>query len=245
MIKRLYTPETIVQTEFGCKMLSWYMRFDSHAGFLSRAGTAIGLEWFYAYDQHYRDAWQADALRLDHQLESLFSEARIHGIELAQLIAKLSQGKLSIDDFSRANEQMQHKFRVRMANLQPFLSREEYTIQPEAPSHLDTENPIAPGQLFVEPYWAVNYLVLDLLGIDVTHRQQIAQIYNRGNDPALEGIALDICRRFEAMERSREKPQGAILPAQTPLGVACLFVPQKEKYTRWCRKKLAGIECLG
>ena len=245
MISRLYTPETIVQTELGRKMLSWYMRFDSFAGFLSGTGTTIGLDWFYAYDQYYREAWQTDPLRLDHQLESLFSEGRIQGIELAQLIAKLQQGTINIDDFTRANEQMQHKLRLRADKLQPFM-REEFTIQAEGyPGHFDPENPITAGQLFVEPYWAINYLIIDLLSIDMIHRQQIAQIYDRDNDPALEDMALDICRRFEAMERSRQKPQGAILPVQTPLGVACLFVPREEPYMRWCRRKLANIERLG
>jgi hypothetical protein len=48
MLTRLYTPETIVKSDFLLKVVFWYVRFDLFVGFQSVGGAVLSRDWYVA-----------------------------------------------------------------------------------------------------------------------------------------------------------------------------------------------------
>ena len=246
MIQGLYTPESIMQTEKSRKILSWYTRFDTFASYLTGEGTTIGLEWFHVYDQYFASISQANPTRVDYKLERMFSQCRLQGIEVAQLFTRFCNGGIAMEDFAHENEQMETKTRYWKHSIQPFLAHEDCVATVSSGSSQSAiSQSTASTNVFTGHLWAVNYLVLDLMGLDAMHRYRTARFVTRQADPSLPDIALKICELFETIEVWPDRPEGAIFPAQASFGIACLFVPREEKYIGRCRQKLANSERSG
>ena len=249
MIRELYTPETIVQTEMRRKMLAWYIRFDLFAGLMAGNETVLGIEWFQAYERCYASLSMNDPTNQNLRIETCFAEHRTAAVEMALLFAKLPKGEISVTDFMRENALLGERIRRLRLNIEPFAQHSHHTIKYfEGCPKLDPDdivNPYELGKLFGPPLFSVNFLLLDWFALDTMFKYQSALMLQQSPPAEMEALALEQCQIFEAIEFWSGSPAGSILPAQASLGLTCLFLPRDEKHTMWCRRKLAKVESLG
>ena len=249
MIKELHTPDSMVQTDFHRKMLTWYARFDIYAGLMAGNETILGKEWFYSHEQYTKVLAMNSPDDIGLRVEHLYAQNRVLGYEMAQLLAKVPKGELSIPDFMRENQLFLEKIADWKVQLESFCPSSEYLITDfSASPPLDAEdivNPYIPGRIYKEPYFAVNYMMIDCLAIESSYKYQCSLMLQQPLPPELFNLSLEQCQIIEAIELWAESPPGTILPAQASLGLLCLIFPREDKYINWCRKKLVKIEKLG
>lgn len=77
------------------------------------------------------------------------------------------------------------------------------------------------------------------------HEGQTALILKQQPPLKLQQLASEFCRLFEAIEHWPHSSPGAVVAAQAAIGLAAPHLPKVEKYTVWCRQKLARVEGLG
>ena len=86
---------------------------------------------------------------------------------------------------------------------------------------------------------------MDWTSLEMVHKNQTSKVLQQQTPSDLPLLALEICRLFEAIEYWPQSPPGAVLAAQASLGVAAIYLPKDDRYTMWCRRKLAKMESLG
>jgi hypothetical protein len=249
MIKELYTPETICQSDMHRKMFSWYVRFDLFAGFMAGNDLVLGNEWFTSHCNYVKQLSISEPGNIDWRLEALYAEHRILGVEMAQLLAKLPRQEITVQDFIRENEILSEKITAWQTEVSTLRSYTEYFVlefkdqRPLGPD--DIVNPYEPGKLFTGPLFPANYMMVDYLAMEVMHKYQTAMALQQPPPAELTELSLAQCQILEALDLYPESPLGAILPTQASLGLICLFVPRDEKHISWCRKRLAKMESHG
>ncbi len=93
--------------------------------------------------------------------------------------------------------------------------------------------------------WFVNLLQLDWTAMGIMHEGQTALILQQQPPLKLQQLASEFCRLLDAIENWPHSPPGAVVAAQAALGLAAPYLPKVEKYTMWCRQRLARFEELG
>ncbi|KAI4202992.1 MAG: hypothetical protein LQ350_002209 [Teloschistes chrysophthalmus] len=249
MLTELYTVETIMESELSRKILSWYSRFDLFAGFLSGSGVMLGREWFVANGQYHAEQLMLNPESIHCRLEVAVAEHRTIALDMAILFAKLPRGAITIEEFRKENEKLEGRINGWREGLEPLMSDDRYMVEsfegaPERPKD-DIVDPYRPGGLMQGPLWTMNFLMMDWCGTKIMHTYQTALIMQEQPHAGLSDLALDMCRLFEAVEYWPGSAPGSILAAQAGLGIAVIFIPQDERHTMWCRRKLAKIESQG
>ena len=242
----MYTPNSIVQTETGRKILSWYIRFDLYSCYWTGGGSTIGLEWLYAIDHYYHDSTRTELLPSEVHLERILSALRIQGIEFGAAFVCASSEKDSRAALIEASKRIMQKIAWCKEQLEPFFSNTDklVAIQGEE-TCADPNDPSSLSPVFIEPLWSANYIHLDLLVFEAMHRRHTAQFLSPGGDPSLAHLITWCCQVFESIERYPQAPPAAILPVQANLGMICLLVPHESRFLDWCCQKLANVECAG
>ena len=249
MLLELYTLDTIMETEVRRKILVWYLRFDLLAGFMSGNKAVLGREWLLACQAYYRVQLEDSPKNIDYLIECEYTHYRTLAMDITALFAKVHRGAITMADFIRENKLISDRIRAWKSRLSPLLADTKYLVTSfegaRARDPQDIVDPYMEGGLYQRPLWTVNFMLIDHYAIEITHQYQTALLL--GQTPPLELLhsALEICRIFEAIEYWPGSPQGAILSAQSSLGMASLFLPKTDKYIMWCRRKLATVERMG
>ena len=238
-----------METEIRRKILVWYLRFDLLAGFMSGNKAVLGREWLLAYQTYHRLQLQDSPNNIDYLIEYEYAHYRMLAMDITILFAKVHRGAITMVDFMRENELISDRIRAWKSRLGPLLSDIEYLVTSfegaRAPDPEDIVDPYMKGGLYQGPLWTVNFMLVDYYTIEITHQYQTALLLGHTPPPELLHSALEICRIFEAIEYWPGSPEGAILSAQSNLGMASLFLPKDNRYVMWCRRKLATVERMG
>lgn len=249
MIKELYTPESITQTDMHRKMFSWYTRFELFSGFMAGNALVLSRDWFDAQEKHSKELADGSPDDIPLRVEYLYAQHRMLAVDMNQLMAKVPKGEISIPDFQAENEILGDRIAVWAADVLSLRSHTQYLVMDfEGSSPVDPDdivNPYEPGTIFTEPLFAVNYMMMDRLSIQVLHKYQTAAVLQQPPSSELIEMSIPQCQIFEAIELWAGSPTGAFLPAQAGLGFICLFMPKEDRYINWCRKKLAKFEDHG
>jgi hypothetical protein len=249
MLRELYTPETVMQTETSRKILAWYSRFDVFASLMSGNEPALKKSWFVAAADWYAQMSAENPDDIDLKLEALFARHKIIGAEMAELLGKLPKGEISMADFMHQNELLGQSIENGRHEADPLLEMSEHKVYsfegapPRDPE--DIVDPYKPGELLKGPIFSANYLMMDWHAIEGMHKYQTSLIMQQPPPPDLVRISLEQCRMLEQIEFWPGSPPGALLPCQASLALICLFLPKEEPYNMWCRRKLAKIESCG
>ncbi|KAL8697732.1 MAG: hypothetical protein Q9201_006963 [Fulgogasparrea decipioides] len=249
MLVELYSIDSILENELRRRILAWYSRFDLFAGFLSGYETVLGRQWFAANECFHIDQAMQHPESIHCRLQAAIASHRVIALDMILLFAKLPRGAISLQEFQKENELLAARIRGWKEGLEPLLSDDRYLIKsfvgaPER-DEKDIVDPYRPGCLMQGPLWTMNFLMMDWLGTSIMHTSQTARIMQKQPPPRLKDLALDVCRLFEAVEYWPGSVPGSILSAQAGLGIAVMFLPQDERHTMWCRRKLAKIEAQG
>ena len=208
-----------------------------------------GRDWFCAADDYYRGQLLLSPEDLDLKIESAVASHRLMAMDMAMLFAKLPRGEISLADFVRDNQLIAARINSWMEPLDPLLSDKKYLVTcfdgARDRDEDDIVDPYMAEGLYGGDLWVANFMILDWTAMKMMHKYQTALMLRQEPPPELGGLALEICRLFEAIEYWPESPPEAILSAHASIGLATLHLPKDEKHIMWCRRKLAKVEGMG
>ncbi|OJD14275.1 hypothetical protein AJ78_05352 [Emergomyces pasteurianus Ep9510] len=248
MLTELYTPEKINENEFRRHMFLWYARFDVISSLLAGNEAILNREWYLACEKFAVEDELSTPGDMNKQLYTWSIRSRKLGMDMASLIAKMSRGLMTIEEFERQNQdititideiQDSWKSLVRPERLVMFYENKV----PLGPN--DIVDPYVPGRIHDRLCWDVNTCLLDLIATRMMHKYQTGLLLRRLDTAQLQAEALDLLSLVETMERWPNSPKDAILHVPSPFALATLFIPYDERHIMWCRKKLAKVEQLG
>ncbi|PGG98671.1 hypothetical protein GX51_06677 [Blastomyces parvus] len=248
MLTELYTPEKINENEFRRYMFLWYTRFDIVSGILAGSETILSREWYIACELFAVEDEASNPGNTNKQLYALAIRGRRVGMDMASLIAKTSRGLITIEEFSRQNQDITARL-DKLEDTLGSLAHPDHLITAYPNKVLlgpdDIVDPYVPGRIYDESLWDINNWLLDVIGVRMMHKYQTGLLLQQLDLAELQADALTLCSLIETMERWPDKPKDSILQAQSSFALATLFIPNDEKHIMWSRRVLAKVEQLG
>ncbi|KAF1830038.1 hypothetical protein BDW02DRAFT_121907 [Decorospora gaudefroyi] len=247
MLTRLYTPETITQSDFLLKVLLWYIRFDLFVGFQSGGESVLGREWYEAVHECYSQKVRENPDDIGMQYEERFASSRLVAKDSNDLFARAGKGQVSPQEFMIQLPLLKQRVESLQAALGPRLTDPSYKVHnmPGKPDPEDIVNPYEPDVIWGGPLWTSNYLALDMWGIHFMFIISSSMALKQPLDPAVTKEAYKAVQFFEAVCAYPEAPPGALLEAQVSFAIATLFLPKDAKTVNWIRRTFAKIEASG
>ncbi|OAT02350.1 C6 finger domain-containing protein, variant [Blastomyces dermatitidis ER-3] len=248
MLTELYTPEKINENEFRRYMFLWYTRFDIVSGILAGNEAILSREWYIACELFAVEDEASHPGNINKKFYTLALRNRRVGMDMASLIAKTSRGLITIEEFSRQNQDITARL-DKIQDAWSCLVHPDHLITsfpnkvPLGPN--DIVDPYVPGRIYDESLWDVNNLLVDIIGARMMHKYQTGLLLQQLDLEELQADALKLCSLIETMERWPDKPKDSILQAQSSFALAVLFIPSDEKHIMWSRRILAKVERLG
>lgn len=247
LIKQMFTPETIMNTEASRQVFLWCARFDVIVGLLGGNSASFEREWYIACDDWYAQLEEKEPLNIYAPLGSVTASIRLIGFDMAGLLASL-QGTMAIEEFMAEYNTIGERIddvRLRIQALNDGQHAVTEFPHKHSPGPYDIVDPYIPGGLFAGPLFLLNLTWIDWYAIKLMYRYQLSKILGQMPPPDLGQLAYEQCRIFEAIDRWPDSPPGATLGAHASLGIASVFLPKEERPIMWCRLKLAHLEQEG
>jgi hypothetical protein len=247
MLTRLYTPETITQSEFLLKVLLWYTRFDLFVGFQSGGESVLSQDWYVAVHNHYVAGVQRQPDNLGLGYEERFSYSRLVAKESCDLFARKAKGLLSDEAFMQQLTEVSAKIERLEKDIDPILLDPKDKVQ-SIPGTLDPESVVdyhEPGIIWDGPRWTTNYLILDMYGIMFMHHISLCMAMRKPFEEEYVDKAYKAIQAFQAILNYPKAPPGALIEAQATMAIASIFMPKREETTTWCRKQFVKVEAAG
>ncbi|KAJ9636015.1 hypothetical protein H2204_005512 [Knufia peltigerae] len=253
MVKELYTHDTMMETDLGRRIFSWYARLDVISGLMAGSETRLDRLWFEANSKWYHDQIAGDAqsnVDVEDTLAYFVAANRLLGMDMAALFARFAKREISVEEFNQENATIVQRLDEMKRHIQAFNDEyyrvKEFPVAQERPlTEEDIVNPYTPGGLFKGALWPLNFMWLDWYGIELMQKSQTALLLRQPIPPEQETVSLEVCRIYEAIERWPEAPNGAVLGMHASLGIALVFLNKDAKHTMWARRKLAAVERQG
>ncbi|KAF2489370.1 hypothetical protein BU16DRAFT_471850 [Lophium mytilinum] len=249
ILTKLYSPQTIMQSETLRKTLLWYIRFDLFVGFQSNHETVLGRDWFDACHDYYVQRLRDTPNDLTMKYEERFSYSRLLATDTAILFAKKGKGVVGDEDFAAQFAEITSRYENYEKDIDPALLDPNAFITdfsgapPRNPE--DPVDPYAPNNIRGGELWTTNYLLLDFWAIDLMFKLQTSMALRLPFSEETVARAYKTCQIFEAIELYPHSPPGALIEAQASFGIATLFLPKDNRHITWLRHKLAKIEASG
>jgi hypothetical protein len=247
MLTRLYTPESITQSDFLLKVILWYIRFDLFVGFQSGGEAVLGREWYEAVHQCYVRKVQENPDDVGLKYEERFAHSRLVAKESNDLFARTGKGLISPQDFMAQLPILKEKVMALETNLGATLMDPSYKVNniPGEADPNDIVNPYEPNVIWGGSRWTSNYLCLDMWGIVFMFNISASMALRQPFDPEITQKAYRAIQTFEAMCAYPEAPLGTLIEAQVCFAIATLFLPKDPKTVHWTRRVFAKIEASG
>lgn len=247
MLTRLYTPQSITESDFLLKVFSWYIRFDLMVGFQSGGEAVLGREWYVAVHERYAQKVAENPEDVGMQYEERFAYSRTVAKDSNDLFARTGKGLVSPQDFMQQLPRLKEQVEGLQTTVFPKLLDPSYKVSciPGSAEPSDIVDAYEPNIIWKGPLWTSNYLCLDTWGIIFMFNISVSMALKQPLDPALAKSAYRIIQIFEAMRTYPDAPPGTILEAQVCFAIATLFLPKDAKTVSWCRKRFANIEAAG
>jgi hypothetical protein len=247
ILTRLYTPQTITQSELLRKVLLWYIRFDLFVGFQSGMEAVLGREWYETIHDYYAAQARADPENLNMKYEESLAHSLLVAKDSGDLFAKAAKKQISNEDFISHLQKLDERVNNLDKDIDPVLLDPsgyvtDFSRQPDPD---DVVNPFEPNVIFGGSRWTSNYLMLNMYGIIFMYHIQVSMALRKPFDPDLVQKAYRACQIFVAVCDYPEAPPGAIIEAQAAYAIASLFLPKDKATTEWCRRNFAKIESSG
>ncbi|KIW19889.1 hypothetical protein PV08_00464 [Exophiala spinifera] len=253
MVEDLYTHDTMMETDLGRRLFSWYARLDVISGLMAGHATRLDRQWYEANSKWYHDQIAGRAqtdVDIQDTLAYFVAANRLLGMDMALLFSRFAKQEMSVEEFNRENAAIVQRLDDMKRHLQAYNDEyhrvKEFPIALERPlTDEDIVNPYTPGGLFKDALWSLNFMWLDWYGIELMQKSQTALFLRQPMPPEQQTVSLEVCRIFEAIERWPEAPNGAVLGLHASLGIALVFLKKDAKHTMWARRKLAAVERQG
>jgi|TARA_R110002003_G_scaffold193_15_gene15044 hypothetical protein len=247
MLTKLYTPQSITQSDFLLKVSLWYIRFDLFVGFQSGGESVLSRDWLQAVHECYAQKVRDNPDDLGVKYEERFAYSRLVAKDSNDLFARTQKGLITPDDFAKQLPILKEKVETLHANIPAELldPRHKVKYMPGEADPNDIVNPFEPDVIWGGPLFTSNFLMLDMWGIVFMFNISEAMALRKPFSPTLTREAYRAVQVFEAMCAYPDAPKGMLLEAQVSFAIAFLFLPKDQKTTQWCRRTFAKVEASG
>ncbi|KAF2850531.1 hypothetical protein T440DRAFT_91013 [Plenodomus tracheiphilus IPT5] len=247
MLTRLYTPQSMTESDFLLKVILWYTRFDLFVGFQSGGEAVLGREWYVAVHECYERKAAENPDDAGVQYEERFAYSRLVAKDSNDLFARTGKGLISPQEFMQQLPIMRQRVEGLQDDLCPALLDPTHKVHhiPGEADPADIVNPYEPDLIWAEPLWTSNYLFLDTWGIIFMFNISASMALKQPLSPEVTKTAYQAIQVFEAMCAYPDAPPGTLLEAQVCFAIATLFLPRDAKTVSWCRRSFAKIEAAG
>ncbi|KAM3076950.1 hypothetical protein ACMFMG_003582 [Clarireedia jacksonii] len=252
LLIQLYTPHSILETDLGRIILSWYVRFDVSVGLMGGFDALLPREWVTVLHEWCEQQIANDPNNLVWKYEHQIAKTRILGKDITTLFAKKVKGEITHEQYLVENAVIMNTIRRWKDDMHPSLLDHRYLVMDfsHAPQRQNGPDcvfdPYAPGVLYSGPLWLTNTCLLDWYAIDMIYGLQTAQAMQTAPDAEHLGRVASLSGQlYESTLNSPETPNGAIVGLQGAIGLSAFFLPQDEAHSMWLRRKLAIIETQG
>ncbi|KAJ4337767.1 hypothetical protein N0V95_008246 [Ascochyta clinopodiicola] len=247
MLTRLYTPKTIVQSDFLLKVLLWYTRFDLFVGLQSGGEAVLSRDWYDAVHECYITKIRDNPDDLGYKYEERFAYSRIVAKESSDLFSRMGKGLLSPEEFMEQLPAVKSKLEGMPKAVSPECLDPTYKVKNMhgQPGPEDIVNAFEPNVIWGDDLWTSNFLFLDFWSINFMYDISTSMAFKKPFEPELTTLAFKSAQVFEAMCAYPKAPYGAIIEAQVSFAIATLFLPKDPKTVQWCRRTFAKVESLG
>lgn len=247
MLTRLYTPQSITESDFLLKVILWYIRFDLFVGFQSGGEAVLGREWYEAVHQCYVDKLRASPDDKGLQYEERFAHSRLVAKDSNDLFARTGKGLISPQEFMAQLPVLKEKVDNLQKDFGQDLIDPRYKVE-HIPGETDPDDivdPHEPNIIWGGSSWTSNYLLLDTWGIIFMFNISASMALRQPFSLEVTKEAYKAVQVFEAMCAYPDAPPGTLLEAQVCFAIATLFLPKDAKTVQWCRRVFAKIEAAG
>ena len=203
------------------------------------------------------------------QFEACFARSRLLASDITRLFASASQHRVGGSDnadernFASSLQQLEAEVAAVGDSFTSTFADHANFIKSFNPSSADaaaipdlTDFRSDPEFFYAGECDPINFILIDFWGIALTfhfqaRRAQEALASGIGGgaglvadqDPICAGLAIRICKMFEAIEA--QHGAAGVLGAQASLGIATLCLPRDQNHGEWLCRKLARVEGLG
>ncbi|KAF9694300.1 hypothetical protein EKO04_007838 [Ascochyta lentis] len=247
MLTRLYTPKSIVQSDFLLKVLLWYTRFDLFVGLQSGGEAVLSRDWYDAVYECYVTKIRDNPDDMGYKYEERFAYSRIVAKESSDLFSRMGKGLLSPQEFMEQLPVVKSKVEDLTKDISSECLDPTYkvkNIQGE-PGPEDIVDAFEPNIIWGDDLWTSNFLFLDFWSINFMYNISTSMAFKKPFEPELSALAFKSAQVFEAMCAYPKAPHGAIIEAQVSFAIATLFLPKDPRTVQWCRRTFAKVESLG
>lgn len=247
MLTRLYTPKTIIQSDFLLKVLLWYTRFDLFVGLQSGGEAVLSRDWYEAVHECYVTKVRDNPEDMGYKYEERFAYSRIVAKDSSDLFSRMGKGLLSPQEFMEQLPVVKNKVEGLAKSIGPEFHDPTYKVDniPGQPGPDDIVNAFSPDIIYSGDFWTTNFLQLDVWSINFMYDISTSMAFKKPFEPELTPLAYKAAQIFEAMCAYPKAPEGAIIEAQVGFAIATLFLPKDPKTMQWCRRTFAKVESLG
>lgn len=247
MLTRLYTPETITKTDFLCKVLIWYIRFDLFLGFQSGGEATLGREWYVAVHAAYAQRAKDNPEDLGMRYEERFAHSRLAARDSNDLFARTGKGLISPQDFMAQLPTLRERVESLQKEIPSILLDAKHKVHsiPGEPDPDGITNPYEPDLIWGGPLWTTNFLFMDMWGLQFMVAISTSMALKQPVDPEITKKAYEVVQMYEAMCAYPEAPPGARLEAQITFAIAALFLPKDPRTMQWVRRSFTKVEAAG
>lgn len=246
-MKKLFTPESIVATEFSQHIFTWYARIDVSVSLMARKCSLLEADSYASFQKQIDEKAVQNPEDFGLQMLAWNAKNRCLAADMATLFNGFVEGNISGEEFDERNEEL-FKRSDRIIESLALLKDPKYVIASVNQSLQVAQDATASyqvTQLYGEPRWDLNAAQLSHMGTRIMHLFQTRLLRGNIDYRQLQSLSCDVCRLFDAMKNAPNMPKGSIVASHAPLGIAVLFIEPTDACIDWMTQRLALVELEG
>ncbi|KAK2591640.1 hypothetical protein QQS21_010654 [Conoideocrella luteorostrata] len=249
VIRKIFTPETVMLTPVGRACLDWYSRYDCFVAIMGGFPTDLPKGWFNLMNDYNQAQMVADPNELCWKINLRTTQLRSISYDMSMLYARGSRGQIDSEDFAHEHTRITNKLLEWKSTWDIILSNPDYLVtdfsyQKEKDPN-DIVNPYMPGLLYKPPLFTNTLINTEWSSIMIMHLSQSSETPDKTVFIDIAKHAYLICQYFETVEFWPLKPKGALMPLQCCVSIASLFLPRDSRHQMWLRRKFALLDTIG
>lgn len=249
VIRKIFTPDTVMHTPVGRACIDWYTRYDCYVAIMGGFPTDLPREWFNRMNEYNESQLGASPDGFRWKISSRSTQLRSISYDMSMLYARGSRGQIGPEDFTKEHKRITNELLEWKSTWDAALSVPEYLVtdfsyqRDVVPG--DIVNPYMLGLLYEQPLFTNTLITTEWTSIMIMHLSQSSDIPAEQVFIEMAKHAYTICQYFETVEFWPLKPKGALIPLQPCISIAALFLPRDSRHQMWVRRKFALLDTMG
>ncbi|KAK8932009.1 hypothetical protein VCV18_000540 [Metarhizium anisopliae] len=249
VIRKIFTPDTVMHTPVGRACIDWYTRYDCYVAIMGGFPTDLPREWFNRMNEYNESQLGASPDEFRWKISSRSTQLRSISYDMSMLYARGSRGQIGPEDFTKEHKRITNELLEWKSTWDAALSVPEYLVtdfsyqRDVVPG--DIVNPYMLGLLYEQPLFTNTLITTEWTSIMIMHLSQSSDIPAEQVFIEMAKHAYTICQYFETVEFWPLKPKGALIPLQPCISIAALFLPRDSRHQMWVRRKFALLDTMG